>query len=526
WTEKEGAGKIFAVAQQDNQLYIATGQGVMKLNETKNVFEFISEGTRQAWSFLHYGNTLLAGTQAGVFLVKNASLEYIKGTIGGFSLHIPKKFPDVVMAATIEGVNVVRYREKDNSWEFVGKIQNYTEETRSIADDEEGNIWLGSYYRGVFKLVYNDTTSLLKPIVVAYDTTHALPSMKENYTFNVGEKLVFSTINGIYEFDKAMQRFFPSNTLGEYLKGGKSRETRLFASEAGRYVWYRTGFSLGKIQLDTGESDTTVFMRLPRMEINTVYPEKSGDFIWIGGSEGLFKYHQRESFVRPHPFPFVRRLSLGDSTVFWGNFSSGTDSLGSIRTTLHQPAHLRWIFPYAFAAQSLQFHFAVPSFDNEEANQYRYFLEGNDKNWSDWTSETKKEYTNLWEGEYAFRLKARNVYGVESEEVVYRFRILPPWYRTIWAYLAYAMLAALFTYGMVKLNTIRLERANKRLEEIVNQRTAEIKEKNIILEQQKEEIMVQNEELHQQQEEIIAQRDYIEKQKEQLQEQHTRIVDS
>ncbi|GAB4340660.1 MAG: hypothetical protein OHK0038_20180 [Flammeovirgaceae bacterium] len=529
WTEKEGAGKIFGIAKHKNNLYVATGQGVMMLDKAKNVFQYISEGTRQAWCFYQYSNvqnsTLFAGTQAGVFIVNNDKMEGIKGTVGGFDIHLPKKFPNTLMAATIDGVSVVQLKE-NNKWEFVGKIEGYAEETRSIADDEDGNIWLGSYYRGVYQLVY-ENDSVLKPKIIPYDTTHFLPSMKENYSFNIGDKLVFTTSDGIYEFDKKSKKFVPSSVLGKSLKGGVGSDVRLFSVDKQNKVWYRKGYTIGSAAIGTEEKDTVAFMRLPKMEVNYIYPEADSKNVWVGGSEGLFKYDSKEKLQRSAVTPMIRQFVIGtDSVAFYGAFSQGKDSVASIRTTNIQPKEMKLVLPYKLASQSIQFQFSATSFDSEDQNQYQYFLEGNDKNWSEWTNETKKEYTNLWEGKYNFRIKSKNVYGLVSEETSYEFEILPPWYRTIWAYLSYLVLAALLTYFLVKINTIRLEKANKRLEEIVKQRTAEIQEKNATLQQQKEEILTQNEELYQQQEEIIAQRDFIEKQKQTLEEQHTRIMDS
>jgi serine phosphatase RsbU (regulator of sigma subunit) len=528
WTEKEGAGKIFGIAKQKTNLYVATGQGVMMLDKTKNLFQYISEGTRQAWCFYHLTNgqnsTLFAGTQAGVFVVESDKMEAIKGTLGGFDIHQPKKFPNTLMSATIDGVSVIQ--QKNNKWEFIGKIEGYAEETRSIADDEDGNIWLGSYYRGVYQLVY-ENDSILKPKIVQYDTTNFLPSMKENYSFNVGEKLVFTTSDGIYEFDKTNKKFVPSTILGESMKGGTGSDVRLFSEDKENKIWYRKGFVMGRASVNSEEKDTVAFMRLPKMEVNAIYPEKNSQNIWIGGSEGLFQYNNLEKFQRMPISPMIRQFVIGtDSIAFYGAFAQGKDSVLSIKTTLTQPKEMKLVLPYKLASQSIQFQFSTTSFDSEDQNQYQFILEGNDKNWSEWSTETKKEYTNLWEGKYIFRIKSKNVYGMISNEATYEFEILPPWYRTVWAYLSYLVMAALLTYTLVKINTIRLEKANKRLEEIVKQRTAEIQEKNATLQLQKEEILTQNEELYQQQEEIIAQRDFIEKQKETLENQHTRIMDS
>ena len=61
-------------------------------------------------------------------------------------------------------------------------------------------------------------------------------------------------------------------------------------------------------------------------------------------------------------------------------------------------------------------------------------LEGFDAKWSPWTTESRRNYTNLPPGSYRFRVRARNLYQHESAEAGYALVIVPPWYATWWAY--------------------------------------------------------------------------------------------
>jgi serine phosphatase RsbU (regulator of sigma subunit) len=65
---------------------------------------------------------------------------------------------------------------------------------------------------------------------------------------------------------------------------------------------------------------------------------------------------------------------------------------------------------------------------------FQYFLEDLDEVWSEWTTEHKKDYTNLSAGNYQFHVRAKNVYGHQSTDAVYSFVVLPPWYKSWWAY--------------------------------------------------------------------------------------------
>ncbi len=72
---------------------------------------------------------------------------------------------------------------------------------------------------------------------------------------------------------------------------------------------------------------------------------------------------------------------------------------------------------------NLRFAFAAPRYDAPEGTHYRVRLDGLDDDWSAWTHETDKDYTNLWEGRYVFRVQARDVYGFVSREDTFTFRI-------------------------------------------------------------------------------------------------------
>jgi hypothetical protein len=93
-----------------------------------------------------------------------------------------------------------------------------------------------------------------------------------------------------------------------------------------------------------------------------------------------------------------------------------------------------------FSNNNLLFEVAYPVFGNESKTTFSYWLEGQDKTWSDFVSDFKKEYTNLKEGNYKFHVRAKDASGEISEQGVLEFKISPPWYRSIWAYGLYLLL--------------------------------------------------------------------------------------
>ena len=120
---------------------------------------------------------------------------------------------------------------------------------------------------------------------------------------------------------------------------------------------------------------------------------------------------------------------------------------------------------------------------------YSYMLVGQDSAYSPWNSDNRVVLRNLWEGDYIFKVRAMNAYGHVSSESIFEFRILSPWYRKIWAYALYILLVSALVYAGIRINSRRLIALNRKLENIIHERTHEIHEKNIELQRQKEDIL-------------------------------------
>ena len=144
--------------------------------------------------------------------------------------------------------------------------------------------------------------------------------------------------------------------------------------------------------------------------------------------------------------------------------------------------------PLTYAENSFKVLFHANSFRGLGSMEYRYKLEGFNDEWSEWSSLNYANFQKIGEGNYTIKIQARNAYGIESEVLSYEVTVLPPWYRTIWAYILYVIALVILIFIVVQLSTQRVKRQNQRLEVIVLERTSEIAEQNNQLEQQKAEI--------------------------------------
>jgi signal transduction histidine kinase/ligand-binding sensor domain-containing protein len=145
-------------------------------------------------------------------------------------------------------------------------------------------------------------------------------------------------------------------------------------------------------------------------------------------------------------------------------------SWDSISGAYNMPVNLQ--LPYD--QNHITFHFTGSHLDNMNKTRYRYVLEGSDKTWSDLTGRATAEYRNLGYGQYTFKVSSSGFNGLWSKPAEISFTILPPWWKTWWAYLLYAiaLLAAIFSF--IAYRSAALKRENKILEEKVDLRTNQL----------------------------------------------------
>jgi len=149
-----------------------------------------------------------------------------------------------------------------------------------------------------------------------------------------------------------------------------------------------------------------------------------------------------------------------------------------------------------YETNSITIKFASDYYIVTEANKYSYKLKGLEKSWSNWTSDQEKEYTHLREGTYTFQVRCKNVYGTISSVASYTFTILPPWYRTWWAYALYILaVISLLVGGSISYShyrTRQIRQYNEELEQVVERRTEEIRIQQKELKNTNEELIKAN----------------------------------
>jgi signal transduction histidine kinase/ligand-binding sensor domain-containing protein len=179
---------------------------------------------------------------------------------------------------------------------------------------------------------------------------------------------------------------------------------------------------------------------------------------YFGGDHGLTTFTNVTSNKTP-PALIISNLFVSNKSI--SDFKEDSPLI----TTLLETKSIS----LAFDQNNLSFEFAALHFANPKKNQYAHMLKGYDKDWI-YDNRNFAAYTNLDPGKYEFKVRASNAYGIWNEEgLALEITILPPWWRTWWAYGSYAIAFVLvgFVFDRAMRRRIKLrERERSREKEL------------------------------------------------------------
>jgi signal transduction histidine kinase/DNA-binding response OmpR family regulator/ligand-binding sensor domain-containing protein len=484
-------GLVLSVVRHGKHLYAGTSSGLYFLASPNN-FRPVQGISDACWSLLSIGKYLLAATSGGVFYVKNDAKEMIIKN-RSYVLSDSQKDSNRVWVGTNQGLVSLYF--KGGQWVKEREFKNITQEIRTIVEEKEGNLWLGTSAEGVLKVDFPRDGDIANPVVNQYLTlvNRSPPSEQlsvvEIKVFMADGHVIFATPTGLYRFNGKDKFFIPDPTLGDRFADG-SRRIFFIVPDRHNHIWFHSeDVNYQAVPGDNGFNvlDNSPLLRLPLDQVNFIYPDPGEDMVWFACHKGLIRYDTREKRNRRTDFlTLIREVEVNGIRLFY-DAKNSTYKPGKDR---EEP------FPViAFKDRNITFRFAAPFFEAESRTQYRCLLEGYDKDWSEWTLETRKNYNKIDPGLNTFRVQAMNVYGNLSSEDVFQFEILPPWYKTWWAFAVYVIIAFMVLFLVVKWRSGKLQREKQKLEQIVKERTKEINEKNTQLETQTLQLKEQAEKL-------------------------------
>ncbi|MBN8705526.1 MAG: hypothetical protein J0L62_06595 [Bacteroidetes bacterium] len=348
-------------------------------------------------------------------------------------------------------------------WSDKGLISTFKHSMSGIAGFD-GKLWIGTKFSGLFAVEngWNGTTA-----EQAWKSAHhftpedGLPDFRLVLPFTVGNELIAGTMKGIYRWNGT--RFEPYEELNRLLPE-EMRVIDRFDLDGNNCLWIKTGdgrrYESIVVNMNENQKFQTItipFINPYDKNYNQVFSDVN-QTTWIILDEYILKY--KSETINPGNFSFhalIREVTINGSTVIAGRYFNGKKPVLD-----HGDFFLRFLF-------------TSPVYNQKSAVFYRVSLTKSETpNWSDWTTEQSKDYTNLREGNYTFSVQARDPQGNLSDPATFSFQINPPWYRSLVAYFSYVILVVLGVILYVFFRTRQLKEQNRQLEQLVAEKTTQL----------------------------------------------------
>jgi signal transduction histidine kinase/ligand-binding sensor domain-containing protein/DNA-binding response OmpR family regulator len=298
----------------------------------------------------------------------------------------------------------------------------------TLAEDRQGNLWAGTFT----DLVQIDTENKRYRF---YKTGNAVRSIYED---KQGRFWVGTEGNGLLLFNKD-KGTFTAYTEADGLSSNSVLNT--LEDERGN-LWISTfnGLSI----FNTARTSFKNYyvsdgLQSNQFNYNAALRLHSGEFVF-GGIRG-FNIFYPDSIGNNNRMPALQLTGLKID-----NTATGEGGVEQLR------------LPYNKAVVSVDF--AALEYSAPDKITYAYYMEGWDKDWNYVGHLRTANYSRLDAGSYTLRIRNTNAEGVwNTQERIIKITVLPPWYRSWWAYAIYLSLigGAVWLYVLYKNRQARLQ---------------------------------------------------------------------
>ncbi|UFH56498.1 hybrid sensor histidine kinase/response regulator transcription factor [Spirosoma sp. KNUC1025] len=310
----------------------------------------------------------------------------------------------------------------------------------ALFEDSQKNIWIGSQ-EGVNLLKYGSNQLEWLPFKTTKQNANLLAhgSVYSIHEDSKGNIWVGTRFDGLKRFDARQRRFI---NYGEAY-GLPVSTIRAIQSDTNGILWFDTNYELIRFNTETKKSHIyTNSDGIPgsEFETNASFRGHNGR-LYFGSNDGLLYFDplaikinmQRPNVVFTGLEVLNKPVKVGDETSLLPNDIALTDRL-----------------TFNYQQDYFTISFAVLNYIKSEKNQYAYKLDGLDQEWH-YTSTPSVTYNNLPSGTYTLLVKGANNDGVWSiKPAQIRINVLPPFWRTWWAYAFYFLTFVIILYFILR----------------------------------------------------------------------------
>lgn len=319
--------------------------------------------------------------------------------------------------------------------------------------DFHNNLWIGTEYSGVIQVKRDPVTHAWADTVL-YTTMASDSRSPDERVYAITEDsegtIWVGAANGLTRINpktnESKTYTIKDGLVDHYI-------TQVMAQHPG-FIWFAHKNGLSKFNIKTGHIQNYAVKKPGQeyefMDGSGFFDHSSGQ-MYYGTTQGFVHFDPDEIIDNPFlPVTTFTTLQVLNKTVRVGDTING-------RVILSTPLHLAKSIVLTYEDKSFSVEFSALHYSNPARNQYAYMLEGQDKDWVYIDASRRVAgYSNLPAGKYLLKVMASNSDGVWNRvPATLEIVVLPPWWKTWWAYSIYALLFLLGIYIIFRIVQVR-----------------------------------------------------------------------
>ncbi len=442
-------------------IFIGTNQGLYKTSYPleKGIsplrMELIKGMEGQVWCLKSIDNAIFCGDDHGAFILKSGGVQRIEGLSGTWNFIPLKKHPDKILGCSYQGLFILK--KVGNNWIFSDYLKgNFSESSPMFVEDDDGSIWFSHWQKGLYRLYLNANADSIQKISL-YNEEKGFPSNRNNTVFKIKSGLVFSSERGFFRYNKTTDKM-EANKEWNSLFNSVPSFIRLHEAPSGD-VWCLSGSFVGLARLQSDNSYKIDSISYRILQPKVIIGFEHFNFIdnnkaIISTEDGFSIIDTRPKIKTSHNF----KVLINGVVAINDKSSNPQPRIVINRTDTIQKLNSNF--------NSIRISFNAPEYRNERLVEYSCKLENYDQNWSDFSPETTKEYSQLPRGEYTFKIRARDLLDLNEAETRFTFIVLPAWYESTLAFVFYYIIGFLFLIALVMFVNYRSKQGAQKMKEL------------------------------------------------------------
>lgn len=441
-------GTGYAAAVENGYLYLGTNRGLyytsypVKLNGSLPDIHPVPQSSGQVWNLCKIGDDLFCLHDRGIFQIKGTSIHRITDITGAWCCQEVMGRPDRMFVGVYNGIYLLE--KKAGEWHMLCKIEGFVDSSRLFEQESARILWV--HNSGIITRVELSEDLTRQISVKSYGVAEGFPVERDIYVAKIEGRVYFATSHGIYKYNIHKDMMEPCSDMNNLLNG-TAPYTRLLE-------YHDRLISLSPYEICIANLGT--YKRGANTSINSIPQsllELVPTYAIVPLSDSLMVIPNEEGFAL-FTIPAVKhRQDLAHSVYIRNMYITyPKDSLIYTANFLGKKPSLA----INYTSNSVRFDYSL-SFLAFGGDDIRFQYRLNEGAWSDYTTVHTKEYSNLSEGDYTFEVKAIYPDGTTSLDEL-SFRILPPWYRSVPAYVFYFVLMLLGVWYIYRWDDVRVKR--------------------------------------------------------------------